>query len=199
MAHQQNIIGGHQQAPIGIVNPTPRKNNKTLSTMDLRLLSTQHHVSNEQKQLFRLSAPLCPQNCMPSISGGGLHNPNGENNYENNRNGSKSNDHFNHLNDASVLFNVPENTINKSKSNMDISSYHRLQQIRMNNEALHSSCTSNKCAFNGQIMNCVKYCPTVPTIHQGDPSEPITQPHLSRVPLPKLPLDNIKKSKFIFS
>ena len=105
---------------------------------------------------------------MPSISGDGLHNHNGENNSVNNRNGSKSNDHFNHLNDGTVLFSVPENAINKSKSNMDISSYHRLQQIRMNNEALHSNCTNYKCSFNGQIMNGVKYCPTNPTIQQGD-------------------------------
>ena len=182
--NQQNVIGGHQQAPIGIVNPTPRRNNKTLSTMDLRLLPTQHHTSNEQKQLYRLSAPLCPQNCMPSIGGDGLHNRNGENNYMNTRNGSKSNDHFNHIHDVSALFSIPENAINKSKSNMDISSYHRLQQIRMNNQALHSNCTNNKCAFNGQIMNCVKYCPTVPTILQG---------------VPTVPVDNTRNNKFIFS
>ena len=29
--------------------------------MDLRLLNTTQHLTQEQKQLFRLSAPLCPQ------------------------------------------------------------------------------------------------------------------------------------------
>ena len=84
--------------------------------MDLRLLSTQQHISNEQKQLFRLSAPLCPQNCIPHNGGAGLYNADGENHYINTRNGSKSNDHFNHINEVNSLLGAPENVINKSAS-----------------------------------------------------------------------------------
>ena len=167
--------------------------------MDLRLLSAQHHISNEQKQLFRLSAPLCPQNCMPYQGGEGLYNPNGGNNHMNTRNGSKSNDHFNHINEVTALLETPENAINKSKSNMDIRSYHQLQQIGMNNHALHSNCTSDKCTFNGQIINCAKYCPKSKNILRSEEKDLLTKPNIFRTPIPKQQVDNIKNSKFIYS
>jgi len=144
--------GGHQQAPVGIVNPTPRTNNKTLSTMDLRLLSTQH-IPHEQKQFFRLSAPLCSNNFIPSNGP----NHNGENNHINKRTESRSNDHFKSGNDVSTQFRLPENAINKSKSNMDISSYHRLQQMRMGYDEQQLNYRNNISAFNsGQTLNPMK-------------------------------------------
>ena len=161
--------------------------------MDLRLLSAQHHISNEQKQLFRLSAPLCPQNCMPYQGGKGLYNPNGGNDHMNTRNGSKSNDHFNHINEVTALLETPENAINKSKSNMDIRSYHRLQQIGINNQALHSNCTRNKCTFNGQMINSAKYCP------KSEEKDLLTKPNIFRPPISTQQVDNINNRKFIYS
>lgn len=148
-----NGSGGHQQAPVGIVNPIPRTNNKTLSTMDLRLLATQH-IPHEQKQFFRLSAPLCSHNFVPSNGP----NHSGENNHINKRNESRSNDHFRSGNDVSTPFRVPESAINKSKSNMDISSYHRLQQMRTGYEEQQLNYIS---AFNGgQTLNPTKCGPS---------------------------------------
>ena len=195
MTHQTNVVGGHPQAPVGIVNPTPRTNNKTLSTMDLRLLTTQY-VPEEQKQLFRLSAPICPNNYQ--VNNGQNHN--GENKYDNKRNESRSNDQFRSSNDASTLFNVPENAINKSKSNMDISSYHRLQQIRMAAEGYHTNCTSNKCACNGSMMN--PYTCFAPQNHHGNQNNQmccLSQPILMGSSFPISTSDNMKSNKFRFA
>ena len=117
----------------------------------------------------------------------------------NTRNGSKSNDHFNHINEVTALLETPENAINKSKSNMDIRSYHQLQQIGMNNHALHSNCTSDKCTFNGQMINCAKYGPKSKNILRSEEKDLLTKPNIFRTPIPKQQVDNIKNSKFIYS
>ena len=130
--------------------------------MDLRLLSTQH-IPHEQKQFYRLSAPLCSNNFIP------CNGPNhrGENNHINKRNESRSNDHFKCDTDSTTAFRVPESAINKSKSNMDISSYHRLQQMRIGYEAQQLNCRSTNCTFSsGQIINSMKCGP--PRNIQGD-------------------------------
>ena len=137
---------------------------------------------------------------MPYNSGEGLYNAHGENNYINTRNGSKSNDHFNHINEVSALLGAPENVINKSKSNMDISSYHRLQHLRMTDQPLRSNFIDNRCAFNGQIISSVKYCPNVSTIPQSEKNGLITQPNIFRPTLPAPRVENTQNSrKFIFS
>ena len=211
-----NMVGGpHQQAPlVGIVNPTPRSNNKTLSTMDLRLLTTQH-ISNEQKQLYRLSAPLCSHNYIPSNNGQTHHDPGGESNsyMTYNRNESRSNDNFKPCNDAATLFRVPEISINKSKSNMDISSYHRLQQkqqqssARMIIEERHSSnCTNVKnCAYNTPPMNpnmcCASQNSHSYSLHQNNPMCCLSQkiPMGANFPTNHQQSENRKNSKFRFS
>ena len=166
MANQLHVAAGHQQAPVGIVNPTPRSNNKNLSTMDLRHLSTQP-ISNEQKQIFRLSAPLCPHSYILPNEQTRNDKPNPSRMYRCNE--SRSTEQFkNRGNDASTLYRVPENTINKSKSNMDIRSYHILQQTLLGNEGHQSRCTSNKCAqldHNVTEMHQSYQCCTVRNDH----------------------------------
>ena len=130
---------------------------------------------------------------MPYQGGKELYNPNGGNDHMNTRNGSKSNDHFNHINEVTALLETPENAINKSKSNMDIRSYHRLQQIGINNQALHSNCTRNKCTFNGQMINSATYCP------KSEEKDLLTKPNIFRPPISTQPADNINNRKFIYS
>ena len=165
--------------------------------MDLRLLTTQH-IPHEQKQFFRLSAPLCSNNFIPSNGP----NHSGDKNHINRRTESRSNDHFKSGNDVSTPFRLPENAINKSKSNMDISSYHRLQQMRMGYEEQQLSYRNNiQGAFNsGHTLNPMHF--GLSRNNQVDQNFPMgfqSQSILMGSSFPMPPSDKTTKHKSRFS